>query len=222
MNGNRVSSFPALAGLKPEARALLGRKGQPIAAPAGAVMFQPGAECGNLLFLLSGTVRVQMVAENGREIVFYRVTGGEACVMTTACLMAHKGYGAEGVAETDIEAVAIPEAAFRDWLATSAALRDFVFTAFGTRLADLMVLIEEVAFRRLDLRLADLLLKCSGDGGAMETTHQELAVELGSVREVVSRVVKEFERKGWIALARGRVTVEDGAALQGYVQSLAA
>jgi CRP/FNR family transcriptional regulator len=222
MNGDWVSSFPALAGLEPEARALLGRKGQPIAAPAGAVMFQPGAECGIFLFLLSGTVRVQVVAENGREIVLYRVTGGETCVMTTACLMAHKGYGAEGVAEADIEAVAIPEAAFRELLATSAAFRDFVFTAFGTRLADLMVLIEEVAFRRLDLRLADLLLKRSGDGGAMETTHQELAVELGSVREVVSRVLKEFERKGWIALARGRVNVEDGAALQGYVQSLAA
>ncbi len=221
MSGDWLSSYPAIGGLEPAARERLATRGQRISAPAGAPLFQPGAECGNFLFLLDGTVRVQMVAENGREIVLYRVGGGETCIMTTACLMAHQGYGAEGIAETAIEAIAVPEPAFRELLATSATFRDFVFDAFGTRLADLMVLIEEVAFRRLDLRLADLLLK-RGGGGAMEVTHQELAVELGSVREVVSRVLKEFERKGWVALARGRISVADAKGLQNYIQSMAA
>lgn len=222
MTGDWVSNFPELADLGARERDLLLAKGQHISAPQGTVLFQPGAECGNFLFLVAGSVRVQMVAENGREIVLYRVSGGETCVMTTACLMAHRGYGAEGVAETDIEAVAIAEATFRELLGTSQAFREFVFSAYGTRLADLMVLIEEVAFRRLDLRLADFLLKRRDAAGMLETTHQALAVELGSVREVVSRVLKEFERKGWVSLARGRIAVDDGAGLQGYIDKLAA
>jgi len=161
-----------------------------------------------------------MVAENGREIVLYRVSGGETCVMTTACLLAHENYGAEGMAETDITAVAISNTTFRTLLGASERFRDFVFSAYGERLADLMVLVEEVAFRRLDLRLADFLVK-NQNGGTIETTHQALAVELGSVREVVSRVLKEFERRGWVKLARGRIEVMNDGGLLGYIDSLA-
>jgi len=217
-----ISGFRALEKLSADDRRALLAQGRVMEAPAGTVLFQPGAECGNFLFLIEGSVRVQMVAENGREIVLYRVAGGETCIMTTACLMAHKGYGAEGVAETDFRAAAIPESVFRGLLGASEGFREFVFTAYGTRLADLMLLIEEVAFRRLDLRLADFLLKHRDAEGNLETTHQAIAVELGSVREVVSRVLKEFERKGWVTLARGCIGVARGAELEDYIRSLAA
>jgi len=220
MNDDWLSKFPGLCDADGELRRALMEKGQIINAPAGTRVFQPGTECGQYLLLVDGTVRVQMVAENGREIVLYRVSGGETCVMTTACLLAHENYGAEGMAETDITAVAISNATFRSLLGASERFRDFVFSAYGERLADLMVLVEEVAFRRLDLRLADFLVK-NQDGGTIETTHQALAVELGSVREVVSRVLKEFERRGWVKLARGRIEVMNGSGLLGYIDSLA-
>lgn len=221
MDSNWVSSFPGLANVDDDVGKALLSSGQLIEVPEGTTVFQPGSECGNYLFLVDGTVRVQMVAENGREIVLYRVSGGQTCVMTTACLLAHQNYGAEGVAETDIVAVGISDPVFRRLLGTSEAFREFVFSAYGERLADLMVLVEEVAFRRLDLRLADFLLKHMGDDGIIASTHQALAVELGSVREVVSRVLKEFERQGWVKLSRGQVTVLNGAGLQGYIDSLA-
>jgi CRP/FNR family transcriptional regulator len=220
MNDDWLSKFPGLCDADDELRRALAEKGQVINAPAGARVFQPGTECGQYLFLVDGTVRVQMVAENGREIVLYRVSGGETCVMTTACLLAHENYGAEGMAETDITAVAISNTTVRSLLGASESFRDFVFSAYGERLADLMVLVEEVAFRRLDLRLADFLVK-NQDDGTIETTHQALAVELGSVREVVSRVLKEFERRGWVKLARGRIEVMNGRGLLGYIDSLA-
>jgi CRP/FNR family transcriptional regulator len=220
VNDDWLSKFPGLCDADGELRRALMEKGQVIHAPAGARVFQPGTECGQYLFLVEGTVRVQMVAENGREIVLYRVSGGETCVMTTACLLAHENYGAEGMAETDITAVAISNTTFRTLLGASERFRDFVFSAYGERLADLMVLVEEVAFRRLDLRLADFLVK-NQNGGTIETTHQALAVELGSVREVVSRVLKEFERRGWVKLARGRIEVMNDGGLLGYIDSLA-
>ncbi len=220
MTTDWLSSFPGLTNIDADVRQALLDSGQVVHVPAGTAVFQPGSECGQYLFLVDGTVRVQMVAENGREIVLYRVTGGETCVMTTACLLAHQNYGAEGMAETDIRAVAISDPVFKRLLGASELFREFVFSAYGARLADLMVLVEEVAFRRLDLRLADFLLKNQGGEGTITTTHQALAVELGSVREVVSRVLKEFERRGWVKLSRGRIEVVDGAGLLGYIDSL--
>ncbi|MBT6095789.1 MAG: Crp/Fnr family transcriptional regulator [Rhodospirillaceae bacterium] len=220
MTSDWLSSFPGLADIDADVRRALLENGQLVHVPAGTAIFQPGSECGQYLFLVDGSVRVQMVAENGREIVLYRVTGGETCVMTTACLLAHQNYGAEGMAETDIRAVAISDPVFKRLLGASELFREFVFSAYGARLADLMVLVEEVAFRRLDLRLADFLLENQGSEGSITTTHQALAVELGSVREVVSRVLKEFERRGWVKLARGRIEVLDGSGLLGYIDSL--
>lgn len=215
-----INQFPALADLDADSARALTQSAQPVAMPAGTVVFQPGAACGAYLLLVGGTVRVQMVAENGREIVLYRVSGGETCVLTTACLMAHQAYGAEAVAETDIAAISVPEGVFRKLLASSDVFREFVFSAYGARLTDLMVLVEEVAFRRLDLRLAEFLSERGEDGGVIAMTHQALAVELGSVREVVSRVLKEFEHRGWLRLARGRIEISDAPGMRRYIVSL--
>ena len=213
-----IEEFPVLAQLDPDSVRTLTESAQQVQMPAGTVVFQPGATCGAYLLLVEGTVRVQMVAENGREIVLYRVSGGETCVLTTACLMAHLEYGAEAVAETDIAAVAVPESVFRTLLAGSDVFREFVFSAYGARLTDLMVLVEEVAFRRLDLRLAEFL--CKQGSGEIAMTHQALAVELGSVREVVSRVLKEFERRGWLKLSRGRLEILNAQGMRQYIESL--
>ncbi len=205
--------FPALAGLEADALALLRASGARVAVPRGTVLFRAGDRCHTFLMVLDGSVRVGMTAESGREIVLYRVARGETCVVTTACLLARTDYGAEAMAETDLDAVALAAGPFHDLVARSAVFRDFVFAAFGTRLTGMMLLVEEVAFGRIDLRLAHFLASHRDAAGGLDTTHQALAVELGTAREVVSRQLKEFERRGLVALGRGRVEVRDAAAL---------
>lgn len=204
---NWIDRVPALAGLDDVGKARLDRLSQTISAPAGTRLFGEGSACQAYLILLSGQVRVQKVGENGREIVLYRVEPGETCVVTTACLMSQTDYDAEGVAETDIEARALPMGGFRELLAQSEAFRDFVFKAYASRISSLLMLIEEVAFGRIDQRLAACLVARASGKNDVEATHQELAVELGTAREVVSRQLKEFERQGWLRLARGQVTL---------------
>ncbi|MGQ9365639.1 Crp/Fnr family transcriptional regulator [Azospirillum sp. ST 5-10] len=209
-----LDAFPALTTLEPDALARLRGGARTVRLPRGAVVFTPGSLCRSYLMVVDGSVRVQMVGESGREIVLYRVQRGETCILTTACLMARTDYGAEGIAETAVTAVALEAALFHAMLACSAVFRDVVFTSFGTRLTGLMMLVEEVAFGRIDLRLARFLLDHRDGGGGLDTTHQALAVELGTAREVVSRQLKEFERRGLVGLTRGRVAVRDAAALE--------
>jgi CRP/FNR family transcriptional regulator len=149
--------------------------------------------------VLAGSIRVVKAAPNGRELPLYRVTPGETCIISSACLLGHTPYNARGVTEADTTLLLVPNADFQALLG-EAAFRDFIFQLFSERIADLMQLIEEVAFRKLDQRLAALLL---GKGRSVHTTHQQLADELGSVREIVSRLLKGFAEQGLVALAAG-------------------
>jgi CRP/FNR family transcriptional regulator len=205
--------FPAFARLEPEARRALADSAREVIIPAATILFQDGTHCSAYLLVLEGSVRVQKVSESGREIVLYRVDKGQSCVLTTSCLMTREEYAAEGITETEVKALTIPAAAFRSLIAGSEAFRDFVFASYATRISDLLMLIEEVAFGRIESRLAQCLLAHRDGDGEIRATHQELAVELGTAREVVSRQLKEFERRGWVALQRGRLRVIDGAAL---------
>ncbi len=208
-----LRAFPALAGLEPDALDLLRAGGARVRMPRGTVLFQIGGLCRNFLLMIDGSVRVQMTSETGREIVLYRVAGGDTCILTTACLMARTNYSAEGVAETDLDAIALGAQPFHELLARSAVFRDFVFASFGSRLQGMMMLVEEVTFGRIDLRLARFLVDHRDARGGLDTTHQALAVELGTAREVVSRQLKEFERRGLVELSRGRVAVLDAETL---------
>ena len=212
--GDWTTRFPALAGLTPEVRADLARRARVVSAPAGATIFAPGQTADHLLFLLSGTVRVSQTSESGREIVLYRVEPGDSCVMTTACLLADEAYQAEGVAETPVEAVAIPRAVFDDLATRSTAFRDLIFHAYAQRITDLFRVIDDVAFGRIDIRLAQRLLTLSRGADTIEATHQQLATELGTAREVVSRQLQEFQRRGWITLSRGAIRIDARTALQ--------
>ena len=213
-----IERFEGLSRLEPRIRDVLTSRSQVIRVPAGTVIFGPGKSPDNLLLLLSGTVRVQQLAENGREVVLYRVTAGESCVLTTACMLAYEDYSAEGVAETDIEAAAIPRAVFDDLIASSKEFRNFVFSAYSKRITDLFLVIEEIAFRRMDIRLAQKLLDLAKDG-VVEATHQQMAAELGTAREVVSRQLAEFQRRGWIAQSRGAIEILDCDGLRGLAES---
>jgi CRP/FNR family transcriptional regulator len=208
-----VARAALLAGLPEMVRRRVFAEAMPVEAPAGTVLFRPGDACALYILLLRGTVRVQLATADGHEIVLYRVAPGQTWVLTTSCLIAHDAYAAEGIAETAVSGLGLPPALFDRLLADSAEFRRFVFASFAQRLTDLMLLLNEVAFRRIDARLADWLLQ-RHDRLTIRSTHQAIAAELGTAREVVSRQLKEFERQGLVALARGQVELVDPPRLQ--------
>lgn len=209
-----IDRFPALETLPSDDRTLLLERAQQVALPAGQTVFAPGLPAESFLLLLDGTVKVQQVSPGGREIVLYRVSGGESCIMTTACLLSHDTYAAEGVTETPVEAVAISKDSFEALLGQSPAFRRFVFADYAHRMTDLMHVVEEVAFERIDKRLAQKLIARANAAGVLTSTHQELAIELGSAREVVSRHLKELQRRGLVEVSRGQIVLSDRAGVE--------
>jgi CRP/FNR family transcriptional regulator len=183
---------------------------QLVQAPAGTTLFDASQPCRGFPLLLEGSVRVAKFAPNGREILLYRVEPGQGCILSGGCLLGHSDYSARGVAERDVTLLSVPPALFQELLLESEPFRRFIFGMYGERLAEVIELVEEVAFRRLDERLAQLLIH---RGPLIEATHQKLADELGSVREIVSRLLRAFEERGWVKLERERISVLDPASL---------
>jgi len=205
--------FPQLKDISIDGKGIVERLEQ-VVIPANTTLFRQGDSCQNYLLILSGSVKVFTRAENGREIVLYHISTGHSCVLTTSCLLSSEDYPAEGVTETDIVAVVIPGPIFDEYVALSAAFRKLVFNSYGDRLAALISLVEEISFSKLDVRLAKFLLENSSVNTPLITTHQALATELGSAREVISRQLKEFEKNGWVKLSRGKIQIMNQLALE--------
>lgn len=203
--------YPAVAALPADVREeVLATQAQALTVPAGALLFEEGAPCQGFPLVLSGEVQVARGSAGGRSLELYRVTPGELCVASTSCLFGHSALVAHGRSTQETELVVLSPAGFERWVADP-AFRRFVFGIFADRLADLMSLAEAVAFQRLDQRLASALL---GHGSPLLLTHQALADELGTVREIVTRLLKRFERAGWLSLGRERIDLLDAPALR--------
>lgn len=186
---------------------------QCLSLPAGVRVFEPGSVCQNYLLVGTGRVRVQLLSASGREVVLYHVGEGDSCVLTTSCLLGETNYPAEGITETEVIALALSAADFTRGLDRSAAFRRFVFGNLGRRLSEVIARMEQLAFVPIDARLASALLRLADSAGNITATHQDLAVELGSAREVVSRHLKRFEDQGLVRLHRGSIEVLDRTAL---------
>lgn len=202
--------YPVLAKLPPALAARFAAETQTITVPDGTVVFDERQACQGFPFVIEGDIRVVKPSANGRELPLYRVLPGESCIITSSCLLGHTDYNARGIARGETTLALMPRPLFDDLLAEP-AFRDFVFHLFSERIADLMQVIEEVAFRKLDQRLAGLLL---GKGKLLHATHQQLADELGSVREMVSRLLKGFAEQGLVRLSREQVEILDPAELR--------
>lgn len=184
--------------------------------PRERKVFQPGSPCVNYLLLVEGSVRVQLVTANGREVLLYRVGPGGSCILTTSCLLGGNGYPAQGLTESPTTAFAVPEPQFRQALDQSDTFRRFVFGDFATRLVRVIGRLEEVLGGRIDARLARALL-VGASSRPLQRTHQDLAAEIGTAREVISRHLKQFEERGWVRLGRGTVTILDRAGLEAFL-----
>ena len=190
---NWLQSFPPLLALESIARDILTKSARIVEAPIGAIGYREGGACGAYVMRLAGQSRVYKMSASGREILLYRVAAGETCVITTTCLLGNSDYPASTIVEEPIRDVIIPAAAFNQLMLDSAVFRRFVMTNYGALISDLIVLLDEVAFHSLDARLAKLLLDANSE--TISRTHQLIADELGTAREVVSRQLKRFEQK---------------------------
>lgn len=163
----------------------------------------------HIALLLQGQVRVFTIGETGREITLYRFGLGESCILTANAILGHKTFPAIATVEEEAEAVLIPADAFRNWVKSYDLWREFVFDLLSERLSTIMAVVEEVVFNRMDQRIASWLVKNSEAGVSIETTHQEIAFDLGSSREVISRILDDFSQKGWIIPRRGSIEILD-------------
>jgi CRP/FNR family transcriptional regulator, anaerobic regulatory protein len=212
-----LAKIPFIDEASAELRSALAETAVVVRLRAGDYFLREGDTCAHFAVVASGKMRVFKLGENGHEITLYHVGAGEACPLNVSCILSDSPVPAMACVEDDVEAIVVPAATFRRWIAEHESLRSFVFRMFAGRLTEVMSLVEEVAFRRMDRRLAGRLgelFEREGTDGAIETTHAELAANLGTAREVVSRLLKEFERLGAIRLARGKILVRDLALLR--------
>ncbi len=211
--------FKGTAALPEDVRARLNRDARITHLKKGDQVFGPMNIPDSLFFLYDGRIRVSQTSDAGREIVLYRVDAGESCVLTTACMLAEEAYNAEGVAETDVTVVALPKPAFDRLAAEEDAFRNFVFTAYSRRLIDLLRVVDDVAFGRIDVRLAERLLSLGEGLKEVRATHQDLASELGTAREVISRVLNDFQKRELIEQSRGLITLRNKAGLAAIAEA---
>jgi CRP/FNR family transcriptional regulator, anaerobic regulatory protein len=209
--------YPVLGQLPAQLRSAVATDMRRVAAPAGHVLFDLDSACTMFLLPFAGSIRVIKPAITGREILLYRLEPGDSCVLTASCLLGHATYSARGVVDSDLVGYTISQAMFQRLLAESALFREFIFRYFAERVTDLMQLVEEIAFGGMDQRLANYLLE---RGPRIEATHQVIADELGTVREVVSRRLKQLEARKLVRLERGQIVVLDEPGLRRLAGSL--
>lgn len=167
-------------------------------------LYLEGDKCPGIAFLLSGEIRVYKVGESGREITLYEIFPGETCILNASCILSHQNYPANAMGLTDGTMLYLPEGVFQTLMANHLSMRTFIFSLFSRRYHEIIELIEEVTFGKMDVRLEDYLIE-KAENDELRTTHQHIANDLGTSREVVSRLLKDFERQGKIILSRNHI-----------------
>lgn len=192
---------------------LLVRHSRAVTLPRGDCLFREGDDCESFVFVISGSLKIQRPTPEGHELVLYRVDAGQECHLASACLLGGERYSATAVAEEASEVLIIPRSDFFQLLEQQPDFRAFIYRNIEHGMTELLDLVQEVAFDPMVHRLAVVLIKRSHAGAVVATTHEELALELGSAREVISRLLKGFEHKGWVRLHRGLIEIVDSVAL---------
>ena len=202
-----VRVLPLLGHADPELMLEFQKRASFAQIPKGQDVFLEGDKVDAIALLISGVVRVYKIGETGREITLYRFGNGESCILTANAILSQKNFPAVATVEQEAEAVMIPSESFRDWVRRYDLWREFVFDLLSERLSAVMAIVEEVAFRRMDTRVATFILEHSRLSDSIQITHQEIAAELGTSREVVSRILEDFSASGMVNVSRGMIKV---------------
>ncbi|MBD0384014.1 Crp/Fnr family transcriptional regulator [Paenibacillus sedimenti] len=160
------------------------------------------------MFILSGWIRVYKLSAAGREITLYRVRSGQSCVLMMASILGETEYEASVSIEAETGVLLLPVPLFRTWLNTYTPVRQFFYKQFIDRMTSVTSLLENIAFQSVPYRVAEYLLAASSASiPSLRITHEQLAIELGTAREVITRILNEFAGKGAITLNRGKITI---------------
>lgn len=215
-----VDNFPLLANVEDTEWLQTANRAKEVALPKGYDVFRDGDKCENYIMVIEGITRVYKSFENGREMLLYRVQQGETCSLTTSILLAGGKYTASAITEGPCRAIIIPTHEFHKTFDSSKGFRDFVCATFGGRIRDFILLLESIATRNVDVRLARWMIDNKSDANQVDVSHKALAFELGTAREVVSRHLKDFEQKGWVKLSRANIELVDMDAMRQLVEGL--
>lgn len=208
-----TAKFPTMAALPPDEFARIARVIQfPVLEP-GAIAYEENAACENYLMCIDGRTRVFKSSREGREMLLYKVEHGGTCVLTTQCLLSRSNFPAESIAEARTLLAAIPASWFHTFMAEIPAFRDLVMSDYTKLLTAMFSFVDTLAFATVEQRLARRLLAEAGETLVIGKTHQQLAADVGSVREIVSRHLGEWERHGWVHTGRGQIRILDRASL---------
>lgn len=188
---------------------------------AGTYAFHEGEYYPFIPLVLKGTLRVSKIGETGKEIVLYRVSHGESCILLISSALSNQPYTATAYVEEETEVINVPVQLYQQEMSTVDLARTFTYQLYNRRFANMMSLVEEIIFNKMDKRIAELLLsKSSEQSSSIKITHEALAIELGTAREVVSRVLKEFEKKDLLSLNRGKIVIKNLSDFLLYSQTL--
>ena len=182
--------------------------------PAGKRLFSEGDGAQSLALVVAGAVRVFKTGRTGREITLYRIGAGETCILSVNAILTEQPLPAAATVEKRVEAVTIAAGTLRDWVHRHELWRQFVFELISQRLLKVLNLVDDVVFSRMDARIAALLLDRSRVQNPLRITHQEIAAELGTSREVISRILEDLAGGGTLRSTRGRIEVLDAGALE--------
>lgn len=206
-------TFPVIASLPSDDFARVARVVQFPVLDAGQIAYEVDGACNNYLMCIEGRTRITKTSTAGREMLLYKVENGGTCVLTTQCLLSHTNFPAASIAETRTELAAVPASWFHTFMAEMPAFRDFVIADYTKLLGAMFSFVDTLAFATVEQRLARRLLAEAGETKVVGKTHQQLASDVGSVREIVSRHLGDWERSGFVRNGRGQVEILDRAAL---------
>ncbi len=199
-------SFPLLNQLSEADQKFFFDSAQCVKVPKNLLLLKNGDACQDMIFILHGSIRVYKLSEDGGEITLYRLTKGDTCILNVSCIMNAQHYNAMAETEEETIFLKINGKVFKEILHSNSLWQEFIFKKLSDRLSEVMMIVEQVAFQRMDKRLALFILE-HDDNGPIQITHETIALELGTAREVISRLLKNFEKQGMIKLSRGSIQI---------------
>ena len=206
--------FPFIKLANPDFIELFYAEAQYMELPAGVSICDEGQHCSHLALVLDGVGRVYKLSSSGREVTLYRIYAGESCVLTASCIMNQDSFPAMAVTETAVRGFLISPDKVRQWFCKDAQWQKFIFGLLSHRLSSIISVVEEVAFKRIDVRLAEQFSRELSRGeNIIHKTHADLAADVGSSREVVSRILRDMAQRGLIVSSRGHIEITDEPAI---------
>ena len=214
-----LSRFPQLENISDPVWHDVMKRAKHATLPSDHWVFHEGETCENYIFLLKGSTRIFKTLKNGREVILYHLHGGNTCTLTTAVLLSKECFPGDAKTETECRVALIPTDDFHLAFDQSSGFRKFVCRSLGNRIRDIIMLIESIASRHVDVRLARWLLMHGGGNDPVRISHLELSLEIGTAREVISRHLRDFQKNGWITQERRRINVISSNGLESLVSS---